>query len=99
MSTPPTRSFKAPRDAVPGSDRAPSGSSCSAPRPRRGPDESANILHSCEAARHPGTGDRAHVGSPLFTPAQDHVAVQPATRANAVGGPAAPGDFIDIALD
>ncbi len=48
---------------------------------------------------YPGTGDRAPVGSPLFTPGQDDVAVKPATRANAVGGPgpAAPGDFIDIA--
>src|SRR5437667_3917216 len=48
--------LKEPRDATPGSDRAPSESSCVARRPRRGPDESANTLHSSYAT--PLTGTR-----------------------------------------
>jgi len=65
---------------------------------------SANILHSSDAARLPGHGGsrgiERNVGSPLFTPGQDHVAVQPATRANAVGGSrSSRAIFIDIALE
>src|SRR6266481_5221334 len=49
--------LKAPRDATPGSDRAPSESSCAAPRPPRGPDESANTLHSSYATLLTGQGE------------------------------------------
>src|SRR5438309_11449402 len=49
--------LKAPRDATPGSDRAPSESSCAAPRPPRGPDESANTLHSSYATLLTGPGE------------------------------------------
>ncbi|PYU37629.1 MAG: hypothetical protein DMG54_32910 [Acidobacteria bacterium] len=66
---------------------------------RAGPTKAQILCTLLTQFGYSGAGDRTHLGPPLFTPGQDHVAVQPATRTTTIGVTATPGDLVDIAFD